>query len=226
MFEQAFLGQVRLGQWDPCDMPQRFMQQVAKSIAYANGAAQQAAARGDNAGVTSWANHANELSKEWEKWKKKYDDCLRARPVPTTTPVTPEPSRPGGVAYPVNYPWNLPSELPPSVPTEDKPPYRPFSPRNIPEGAYSPVPTPGTGVQQSRGGVFQPAPVASTQCPPGQFWDGRRCRGSVGTMPSLPGGGAQGSATGLQTPWGGGFTNYAGAAFMGAIRLVIPPMGL
>jgi len=93
MVESMFLGQVPLvglGQlFDPCDTLQRFMSQVAQSIAYANRSAQQALARGDNDSANFWANHANELSKEWEKWKKKYDDCLREKVVPTTTPAPP-----------------------------------------------------------------------------------------------------------------------------------------
>jgi len=127
-------------------------------------------------------------------------------------------------------PWLRPIYPEPLFSTEPlwkPPPPTPLRPRNIPEGAYSPVPTPAAGAQQSHGGVFQPAPVASTQCPPGQFWDGRQCRGSIGTMPSLPGGGPQGVATGVQMPGGGGgYTSFAGAAFMGAVRLVMPPMGL
>lgn len=170
MFEPVFLGQARLtislaqprlGQFsDPCGTLERFIKQLAESIAYANKSAQQALARGDNEGVNHWTDQANKHSKEWEMWKKRYDDCLRANRVPaiTSTPVTPEPEgyklRPG---YPVTYPW--PGELfPPPVPTEDKPPYRPFSPRNIPEGAYSPTPT-FTSEEQGQG----------LPCPEGQY---------------------------------------------------------
>jgi len=33
-----------------------------------------------------------------------------------------------------------------------------------------------------------PAKPSSMICPPGQFWDGQRCRGSVSAMPNIPGG--------------------------------------
>lgn len=61
-----------------------------------------------------------------------------------------------------------------------------------PEEPQPPPPMP-TG-----GGITQRAPVESTMCPPGQFWDGRQCRGSVAY-----GSGGLISAAGV---FGGGFS--------------------
>lgn len=77
------------------------------------------------------------------------------------------------------------------------PPFRPL----VPTVAPTPSPTefvPGSDVQKFRITPQGPVPVPMTehapaptsqvpQCPPGQFWDGRQCRGSVTSLPSLPG---------------------------------------
>lgn len=60
-----------------------------------------------------------------------------------------------------------------SPPSTVLPPFRPLVPTVVP----TPSPT-------SQG----------YQCPPGQFWDGRQCRGSVTSLPTLPGGLPSGGA--------------------------------
>jgi hypothetical protein len=62
-------------------------------------------------------------------------------------------------------------------------------------------------------------------CGPGKFWDGTQCRGSVGSMPTMPGG-ASGSAASGQAPGGelnpGSIANMGGRAFLGQVRLRPP----
>lgn len=73
-----------------------------------------------------------------------------------------------------------------------------------------------------------PPPVASTQCPPGQFWDGRQCRGSVGPMPGgVPGGGSSDITTGLQNMPSGGGSMYSGiGSRLPQVRLMAHPSEL
>lgn len=86
-----------------------------------------------------------------------------------------------------------PSQMVPSIDT------RTFQPQPQPTGMAPAPSAPETTT------AMAPPPVATPsgggggagQCPPGQFWDGRQCRGSV----SMPAGGVPGGAPG--TPTGG-----------------------
>jgi hypothetical protein len=78
-----------------------------------------------------------------------------------------------------------------------------------PPPEYQNLPQPGTS-----------APAQTPSCPPGQFWDGRQCRGSVASMPSLPGGGDASVATGVQNIPGGSYGNFGSMGYLGAVRLV------
>lgn len=131
-------------------------------------------------------------------------------PPPPSEGLPPFAPRPGVVTgIPTHEPPISPPWLPPGLPPPETPP--PYA--AVPSVDPWHPPKPPT-----------PPPVESAMCPPGQFWDGRMCRGSIGPMPGgVPGGGTQGAATGIQMPGGGGFSNYAGAAFMGAVRLVAAP---
>lgn len=73
-----------------------------------------------------------------------------------------------------------PIRAPGPLPTPSRPPMPPLTPTS-PVGArpFQIAPRPG-----GAGTPFPGAPVATRPtCPPGQFWDGRQCRGSVGPMP-------------------------------------------
>jgi hypothetical protein len=119
-------------------------------------------------------------------------------PEPVRPPVPTGEYRP---RYPVTYPW--PVETPqepvrPPVPTPGRPPSRegiepsPFAylppPKPMPPtpiatpGGMAPPPLPTEPPPTETAGPQlpkEPPPVASTMCPPGQFWDGRQCRGSI-----------------------------------------------
>lgn len=62
--------------------------------------------------------------------------------------------------------------------------------------------------------------VASVDCGPGQFWDGRQCRGSVGSIPTIPGGGGTAQATSSFGNFNPG--DVGGATFANAMMGQVP----
>lgn len=108
----------------------------------------------------------------------------------------------------VNTAFNPPAFQPSTIMTPSQPP---------PVTSIRIGPAPPAPMEIPRPGAFLPPLQLSPgpgQCPPGQFWDGLQCRGSVGQMPGIPGGM-------VATPGGGG---AAAAAFpgltMGRIQVV------
>lgn len=81
-------------------------------------------------------------------------------------------------------------QVPPYVPPTAPPVPSIYIPPRVMEPAPVQMPTPTITAPSA------PAPTTSVttetgmapQCPPEQFWDGRRCRGSVTTLPFIPGG--------------------------------------
>ncbi|MCI0564393.1 MAG: hypothetical protein MN733_38465 [Nitrososphaera sp.] len=104
-------------------------------------------------------------------------------PVPPAGTPVPTPSRRPIPTVPIQQPVEM-------TPTQAVAP-RPITPPAVePAAEYQPVETPGAAPRRpyeitptGGGGIPIPgterAPVASTMCPPGQFWDGRQCRGSI-----------------------------------------------
>lgn len=126
-------------------------------------------------------------------------------------------------------------------PTEMPPTYEPVPSfdRYIPPDAPTPVQTPATQSMVPTGGVnstpsWNTAPgttrppgtpgVASIDCGPGKFWDGRQCRGSVGSMPTIPGGMTSSAVQATAFNAGGGMT--AASSFMGQVPLRAHPSQL
>lgn len=69
--------------------------------------------------------------------------------------------------------------------------------------AQGPVQAPAPAPLRMPVPTVSTAPTGPGRCPPGQFWDGRQCRGSVTTLPGLPGG----------LPSGGGATPFVMSGF-------------
>lgn len=127
------------------------------------------------------------------------------------------------------YTWT-PSGCKKDVPTTpDRPPMYPPPPALTTPPSLTTTQTPATTGMVPTGGVNSTppgatgggAPVASTDCSgPGQFWDGRQCRGSVGSLPTIPGGGSSGVTAASEINAGagaGGLTSVMG--FMGKVRM-------
>lgn len=136
------------------------------------------------------------------------------------------PPIPPAQSCPPGYTWTPSGCLKdtPSIP--DRPPMsQPVVNAPQPTGM---VPTGGGGINSTPswntapGALRSETPgVASVDCGPGKFWDGRECRGSVGSIPTIPGGGGPSgtvAATGFN-PGGG----YGGASFMGQVPLRANP---
>lgn len=149
-------------------------------------------------------------------------------PLPPTLPgisvATGVPSRQPPLVAPPPPSYPPPAPVNPPVPSVDRwfPPVPTTAgvPATIPTtqtpattGLVPPTPIPGT-----------PPPVASTACPPGQFWDGRQCRGSIGPMPGgIPGGESQGAATGVLNTGAPGNFSMVGRLFLGMVKLLPVP---
>ncbi len=68
--------------------------------------------------------------------------------------------------------------------------------------------------------------VASTDCGPGRFWDGTQCRGSVGSLPSIPGGAAapSGVSNNINPDFGAAASGgMIAGGMMGRVRLMGTP---
>lgn len=87
-----------------------------------------------------------------------------------------------------------------------------------PSGQSGGINSGGNSWNSAPGAVDPYGSVPSVDCGPGKFWDGTKCRGSVGSIPTIPGGGSPGSTipTGFD-PGMPGTTSYSG---MGTIRIV------
>lgn len=151
------------------------------------------------------------------------------QPIPTGTGMPTMPALPGGGPIPAT----------PSVPTMQTPattglaplPSVPMAPTGGASVVPAPVETPSAparagafpGVQEATQNPYSwnraaglPTPGAGgvPSCPQGQFWDGTQCRGAVGNMPSIPGGGEGGGvAAPMDLPMPQGMT--AGSTLMG-----------
>jgi len=139
-------------------------------------------------------------------------DCVRAsesscnwKPSQPPPPVT----GPNLPTVPLSVATGVPSSQPPLRPP---PPFPPPPAKSCPPG-YSMNPAPPFDCRKDV--ASEPA-----RCPIGQFWDGRRCRSSIGPMPTLPGGGPQGAATGIPTTGVPGYSSLAGAGFLGSVPLL------
>lgn len=145
-------------------------------------------------------------------------------PLPGISVATGVPSRQPPLVAPPPPSYPPPAPVNPPVPSVDRwfPPVPTTAgvPATIPTtqtpattGLVPPTPIPGT-----------PPPVASTACPPGQFWDGRQCRGSIGPMPGgIPGGESQGAATGVLNTGAPGNFSMVGRLFLGMVKLLPVP---
>lgn len=123
-------------------------------------------------------------------------------------PEPPYPPIPEPQSCPEGWTWtpsgckkNTPSipDIPPSSVRMPPPPISTTPPPSSPTGINS------TPSWNTAPGATRPSETASVDCGPGKFWDGRQCRGSVGAMPSIPGGGGETApiATNPMTPSGG-----------------------
>lgn len=101
--------------------------------------------------------------------------------------------------------------LPPKAPYDPRSflkqqPYPVESPHPVPP---TPTETPKPSESPKHSSMLYP-PVSTNQCPPGQFWDGRRCRGSVSAMPNIP----SGLPTGRGSTQAASFPGAMGVAFV------------
>lgn len=64
------------------------------------------------------------------------------------------------------------------------------------------------------------ASVASMDCGPGRFWDGTQCRGSVGSLPSIPGGAMGPSGISNNINFNPGEAGASGGMLLGRVRLM------
>jgi hypothetical protein len=145
---------------------------------------------------------------EVEKERGDVEDAVESLRAWETFPYDDPPPVPGPL-FPRSQPIKFQSTAAASLPTVPLPPVASVDMRT----AMSPTPGTPFGAPQEAGqgpySLTPPAgqPVASTACPAGQFWDGTKCRGSVGAMPAIPGGLA---------PSGGGAVPVAAPYLSGA----------
>lgn len=156
-------------------------------------------------------------------------------PVPTLTPTpvpTPSGAPPGFAVPPPQV--TMPSGLRPWVDTSGQryypitdiqeaarnmptltvpqPPGMPYNWRTSPPPVRPPVATESPSIPRGILTPPQPTSQGPGNCPPGQFWDGRQCRGAIANIPGLPGlinAGGGGGAVAFPTMGG------LGRAFMG-----------
>lgn len=147
---------------------------------------------------------------------------------PGMPPIKPPP---GGGSCPEGTTWT-PSGCLPNTPSIDRSrplsmvsPTNPTVPTMAPNSSVNSQPSwntaPGATGQNASGGN---ASVPTTDCGPGKFWDGTQCRGSVGSMPTMPGGfsGQTSGPVSAINP-GAGAASGGGSAFMGRVRLRSSP---
>jgi len=137
---------------------------------------------------------------EW--WKSRTTAPPGFSPVPTGYSTT----QGGGQV------WTHPETGQKWVPSVDVRSYVPVKLWPTPFRSYTPTPTPTPSPAPPSGPTPAPSeptsmapPIVSSganRCPPGQFWDGRECRGSIGRMPGAIPGGISGGASPPPRPTG------------------------
>lgn len=186
MFEPAFLGQVRIArysmgqEWDEeaqCEYIHQYkiIEHLKETLGNLNRWAKEFLQKKQYDASSRMADEALKVAKELQETQDFYwKNCQRyTTQVPSQSWASP--SQPQA-SVATSSPTTAAGRVPVSTPAGIGP---------LPSSRNAPVAT------QSAGG--------SGQCPPGQFWDGRQCRGSIGQM---PGGIPEGST---ETPGGVSF---------------------